>query len=147
MRYLALDVGNRRVGVAVGNSELRLATPLAVIERESIARDAEQLRALVDKYDVDALVVGLPCHSDNTASEQEQLTREYAEQLRPRLALPLIYHDERYSTFAALAQQRARGIEEKRGRATIDASAAAVILQDYLDHLDEGSTRQPDDAG
>lgn len=139
MRYLALDVGNKRVGVAVGSSEGRIATPLTVIQRASIEQDAAALGKLVAEYDAEQLVVGLPRNTDNTESEQEKLTRRYIGQLEPLLGLPVVYFDERYSTAAAMQQQRTRGLSEKRGRATLDANAAAVILQEFLDSIETGN--------
>lgn len=139
MRYLALDVGNKRVGVAVGSSEGRIASPLAVIRRGTIEQDAAALSRLVREYDVEQLVVGLPRNTNNTASDQEILTRRYVAQLEPALGLPVVYHDERYSTATAMQQQQERGLDEKRGRATLDANAAAVILQDFLDSIGTGN--------
>lgn len=136
MRYLALDVGNKRVGVAVGSSEARIATPLTVIERTRVEQDAARVLELAREYEVEQIIVGLPRNADNSASAQEELTRAYVKQLEPALHLPITFYDERYSTSAALAQQRARGTSEKRGRATLDANAAAVILQDFFDQLD-----------
>lgn len=136
LRYLALDVGNKRIGIAVGSSEARIATPLTVIERASIEQDAARVLNIVREYDVEHIIVGLPRNANSTPSEQERLTRNYIEQLKPALALPFTFYDERYSTSAAMRQQRARGISEKRGRATLDANAAAVILQDFLDNLE-----------
>ncbi|HZQ10360.1 MAG TPA: Holliday junction resolvase RuvX [Anaerolineae bacterium] len=136
MRYLGLDIGNRRIGIAVGSTEARIATPLRVLERKNIEHDAARILDLVREYDVDAIIAGLPRNADNTPSEQEQLTRAYVAQLTPLLGLPISLYDERFSTFAALLQQRARGIREKRGRAKLDADAAAVILQSFLDSLE-----------
>jgi len=133
MRYLALDVGNKRVGVAVGSSESRIATPLGVIERASIEADAAHLLDMLHEYDVEHIIVGLPRNADNSSSTQETLTRSYIEKLQPSLSLPISFYDERYSTSAAMQQQRERGINEKRGRSKLDAGAAAVILQDFLD--------------
>ena len=143
MRYLALDVGNKRVGVAVGSSEGRIATPRAVIPRANIEQDSARILELVREYDVEQIIVGLPrnapSEANNTTSAQETLTRQYIEQLRPLLNLPLTFYDERYSTATAMQQQRARGVNEKRGRTTIDARAAAVFLQDFLDNLETKS--------
>lgn len=135
MRYLSLDVGNKRVGVAVGNSVTRLALPLAVITRTNPTQDAAQLAEMIRAYEVELLVVGLPRNADGGVGEQAALTRAYAAQLEALLALPLYFQDERYSTATAQRAQRARGFDAKRGRATLDASAAAVILQDFLDSL------------
>jgi putative Holliday junction resolvase len=63
------------------------------------------------------------------------LTRRYVEDLKEHLDFPFLFYDERYSTAAAMGQQRERGVSEKRGRSTLDAGAAAVILQDFLDSL------------
>lgn len=133
MRYLALDVGNKRVGVAVGSNERRIATPLTVMQRVTIEQDVAALQKLIHEYDVEQLVVGLPRNTNNTESDQEKLTRSYIEQLQPALGLPITYFDERYSTATAMEHQRSRGLSEKRGRATLDANAAAVILQEFLD--------------
>ncbi len=136
VRYLALDVGNKRVGVAVGSNEARIATPLDVLQRASIEQDAARLLKLIQEYDVEQIIAGLPRNADNSASEQEALTRAYIAKLEPLLGLPMSFYDERFSTAVALNQQRNRGISEKRGRATLDANAAAVILQDFLDSLE-----------
>lgn len=135
MRYLGLDVGNKRVGVAVGNSETRIASPLAVMVRKTLAEDAAQVAEWVREYDVEQLVIGLPRNADASAGEQERLTRAYVEQLQTYIMLPFRFQDERYSTATAVRAQQARGLNEKRGRVTRDASAAAVILQDFLDSL------------
>lgn len=135
MRYLGLDVGNKRVGVAVGNSETRIASPLAVIVRKTPAEDAALVAGWIREYEVEVLVVGLPRNTDDSTGEQERLTRAYVAQLQPLIALPFQFQDERYSTATAQRAQQARGMNEKRGRVTLDASAAAVILQDYLDSL------------
>jgi putative Holliday junction resolvase len=135
MRYLGLDVGNRRVGIAIGSSEARIATPLEVMLRKDIERDAAHLLKIIRAYEVEELVAGLPRNTDNTEGEQERLTREYVARLQAELALPIRLYDERYSTATAMQAQRERGVDEKRGRARLDANAAAVILQDFLDSL------------
>jgi putative Holliday junction resolvase len=98
-------------------------------------QDAAQLAEMIRAYEVELLVIGLPRNADGSVGEQAALTRAYAAQLEAQLALPLYFQDERYSTATAQRAQRARGFDAKRGRATLDASAAAVILQDFLDSL------------
>ncbi len=135
MTFLGLDVGTRRIGVAVGSTDLRLATPLGVIARTTLARDVEQIRAWIGQYGAETIVVGLPCELDGSIGAQAETVMHYAQDLAPQLGLPLEFFDERYSTAEALRQRRARGVSDKRGRATIDAAAAAIILQDFLDAL------------
>lgn len=134
MTYLALDLGSRRIGIAVGNTEVRLATPLRVIERTTPGEDAVRLRRLAEEYGADELIVGLPREVDGSVGPQAEWVANYAEQLRQVLDMPIQFSDERYSTAEALARLRAAGMKDKQGRATIDAVAAAVILQDFLDH-------------
>lgn len=134
MTYLALDLGSRRIGIAVGNTEVRLATPLRVIERTTPGEDAVRLRRLAEEYGADELIVGFPREVDGSVGPQAEWVANYAEQLRQVLDMPIQFSDERYSTAEALARRRAAGMKDKQGRATIDAVAAAVILQDFLDH-------------
>ncbi len=135
MTYLALDIGARRIGVAVGSTDVKLATPLAVIAHESVEADAARIRALVAQYDAERIIVGLPRELDGSIGPQAQKVMTFTERLASLVTLPFEYYDERYSTAQALDRQRETGIDEKRGRATIDAAAAAVILQDYLNSL------------
>ncbi len=129
-RTLALDVGNRRIGVAVSDVTKLLAKPLGVIDRK--AEDAlARVLALLREQDADEIVVGLPIHADGRASEQSHLVRQFADALASQVAVPVKYVDERHST------QDAKAIiaEQKRHKQPIhdDAIAAAVILQRYLD--------------
>lgn len=133
MTYLALDIGTRRIGVAVGSTELKIASPLGVIERAKIEHDAYEIRALVEQYDVTRIVVGLPRELDGVIGGQAENVMQYISRLQTHLVLPFEFFDERYSTVDALARRRAAGVTDKRGRATIDALAAAVILQDFFD--------------
>ncbi len=135
MTYLALDVGARRIGVAVGNSEMRLATPLRVIKRGTIEADATRLLALAEEYGATRLVVGLPRELDGSVGTQAQFVMDYVERLGPALRFPYEFFDERYSTSEALAGRRSAGVSDKQGRATIDAMAAAVILQGFFDSM------------
>ncbi len=135
MTYLALDIGARRIGVAVGSTDIKLATPLAVIQHETVEADAARVRTLAAQYDAERIIVGLPRELDGGIGPQAQKVMAFVERLAQHVALPFEYFDERYSTAQAIDRQRAMGINDKRGRATIDAAAAAVILQDFLNSL------------
>ena len=122
-----------RIGVAVGNTELKLATPLRVIRRGSVEADSASVRALADQYGVERLLIGFPCELDGSVGAQAQRVIKYAEELSRAMRMPFELFDERYSTAEALARRRTAGLSDKRGRSTIDAVAAAVILQDFFD--------------
>lgn len=133
MKYLALDVGDRRVGAAIGDSDLRIATPIDVIERRSVEQDTRAFSGLASKYSVDQLIVGLPRNMDESVGPQAESVREYAEKIARGLSLPLTLWDERLTTVDAAARIAATGAHGKKSRRTLDAIAASVILQDYLD--------------
>ena len=135
-RYLGIDHGSKRLGLAVGDTDMGLATPLKQLESSGTPRgDAEQFRPLIEEYDVDAIVIGLPINMDGTEGDQAKLVRRYGEALAKELGLPLEFWDERLSSAAAdsLLNEREELTMKKR-KARRDALAAKTILQGFLDH-------------
>jgi putative holliday junction resolvase len=138
VRRLALDVGERRIGVAVSDPTGLLASPLLVIRRGSKAEDFQRIVALVREQATVELVVGLPLASDGSLTAQARRIQRYiaalAEALKEEgLDLPILYQDERQSTASAQEAMIAAGRRARERRARMDAVAAAVILQEYLD--------------
>jgi putative holliday junction resolvase len=134
MRYLGLDVGDRRIGVAFGETEVRMATPVQVIVRASPEQDARAIAKLVGEYAAEQIVVGLPQNMDGTQGAQAELVRVFAEQVAPIVKLPVWFWDERLTTVEATRRIHETGARGKKSRRALDAIAAAVILQDFLDH-------------
>ena len=119
--FLAFDFGLKRTGVAVGNRLTRSATPQATIRAEGDAR-WPLVEARVKEWQPDALVVGVPYHTDGAAHDNTRRAQRFARQLRGRLGLPGYEVDERYSTTEAHSQ----------GARDADAAAAAIILEQFL---------------
>ncbi len=134
--WLALDIGDRRIGLAVGSDDARLARPLRVLTRGSKEQDFEAIARAVKEVGAEALLVGLPLNMDGSEGPQAKRVRKYAERLRRRLGLPLRYHDERLSSFIA-DQILAEKPRKKARRQPNDAIAAAAILQSFLDQDQE----------
>ncbi len=137
-RLLALDVGDRRVGVAVSDATGLIATPLTVLRRRSRAQDFRRIANLARERGVEGVVVGHPLNADGSAGPQAQRVERYAEALAEALpaeglGLAVILWDEYGSTQRAQAAMIAAGRKARKRRERIDAVAAAVILQDYLD--------------
>ena len=133
MRLMGLDLGERRIGVAVSDPGRVLARGIEVIERRSVEKDLAAIARLAEEYEVEAIVVGYPRRLNGTAGEEAKKAEAFAAQIEAHLELPVILWDERLSTVRA-ARAVAEGGKRKR-RLGIDAVAAVVILQDYLDSL------------
>ena len=133
MRVLALDVGDKRVGVAISDPSQIIARSLKVIQRGSRRADFAAVARLVEEYEVETVVVGHPRSLDGTVGEQAKKVEHYAAGLTEVLAVPVLLWDERFSTVSADRLMKEAGLRGKKKRERIDAVAAAVILQDYLD--------------
>ncbi len=136
---LAFDYGEKRIGVAVGNTLTRNARALVVVENRNRDYRFEQIGKLVDEWKPNAIVVGMPMHPDGTPHEMSALAKRFGNQVNGRFNVPVQWVDERYSSVDAKADLRARRVRTNaRGRFDdIDAEAARVILQQYLDGLSD----------
>ena len=132
--YLAFDFGTLRVGVASGNTLLGRATPLQTIDAPGDAR-FQKIAALIAEWRPDALVVGIPCHPDGAPHENTARAERFARQLEGRTGLAVHRVDERYTTVEAESRERAAGGGGRRF--DIDAASAALILDQYLQALDD----------
>jgi putative Holliday junction resolvase len=132
-RAIGLDVGERRVGVAIADELGLLASPLATIERKK--GDLGEIRDLAKTWGADRLIVGLPTGMSGREGPQAAAVRGFAEQLREMLEpeTTVEYWDERLTTVVAERMLRASGARRDKRRDRVDALAAAVILQGYLD--------------
>lgn len=130
---LAFDFGTKRIGIAVGNTLLRRASPLETIDDEKTDTRFARIAALLQEWQPSALVVGLPANDDGTPHALTELCRRFANRLRGRFKLPTILLDERYTSLAASAQLNEEGIHGMKQKSLIDQYAAQQILQAYFD--------------
>lgn len=133
MRYLGVDLGRARIGLALADDVLRHARPFRVVQRHGEAKDLATIAEAARDYEVERAVVGLPLNMDGSEGPAARLSREFAPKLAAALGVPVELFDERLSTFEAETRLRDRGISAKDARARVDAEAAAVILQAWLD--------------
>lgn len=133
VRYLCLDIGERRVGVAASDPGGRVAVPVEVLVREPGLSLAAQLEPVIEEYGAEALVVGLPVRTDGTFGPEVSAVREEATELAAELAIALHFWDERFTTRIAADAAAQMGASSRRRRGNIDHMAAAVILQGFLD--------------
>ena len=130
-RYIGIDYGEKRIGLAVADEELMLAVPHRVFELSgNLEEDMEHL-ALIVKSEADMVIIGLPLSKDGTEGPMAQRVRQFAEDLQHRIDLPVIFQDERMSTRANAGLLQGMPTEERKKLE--DALAAAGILQTWLD--------------
>jgi putative Holliday junction resolvase len=129
---IGFDFGERRIGVAVGETETRIANPLGAIEESANEARFRAIGKLVDEWQPAAFVVGRPRHSDDSPHAVAKLAEKFARRLSARYGLPVAFVDETLTS--ATAQAELRGMRTRAGRKSdVDALAATMILQSYLD--------------
>ena len=133
MSLLGFDFGEKRIGVAVGHLETRLATPLAVLHELSNDERFARIAALIAEWQPSALVVGLPVHMDGTEHELTRLARKFGNRLTGRFGLPVEFADERLTSAVADDLLREIGKKARARKEHLDAVAACQILQAWLD--------------
>jgi putative Holliday junction resolvase len=139
MRVLGVDPGEVRVGLAISDPRGLIAVPLGVYTRVGAA-DPEEIAAVAVREEAELIVVGLPLSSDGSVGTQARLAQRLAHAIERAAKVPVVFWDERFSTQQAGRAMIQGGTSRKRRRRGLDAAAAAIILQEYLD-----CHRQPDD--
>lgn len=138
-RMLGLDIGERRIGVAISDELGMIASPVGMIPRASDV--VAEVRSLIAKYNAVGLVAGLPIGLSGREGPQAALVREFTDALAAEIDVPLDYWDERLSTAVAERSLIEGGTRRNKRKERVDAVAAAVILQGYLDNQRWQKTR------
>ena len=132
-RLLGLDIGERRIGVALSDPLGITAQRLTIIERQGVAQDLSAIAELVTTHQVEAVIVGLPLTMRGETGEQAKLVQALAEQLAARISCPIRFIDERLTTAQSERALLETDTSRKRRKGLIDQLAAQLILQSYLD--------------
>lgn len=130
---LGFDYGTRQIGVAVGQMITGQARELCVLKAQNGVPDWQQIEALLKEWQPDALVVGLPLNMDGSPSEMSERAEKFAQRLHGRYQLPVHTHDERLTTYEAKGQRLAQGQRGGYRERPVDAIAAALLLQGWLE--------------
>lgn len=129
---MALDVGDRRIGIAITDALGLTVQGRPTRIRTNLDDDIDHIRMLVEENHVRELVVGHPVHMDGTPSRQTEKTEAFGRQLESLLRIPLIFWDERLTSFAAEEHLKELGLNWRKRRKHVDELAATLILEDYL---------------
>ena len=146
IRYLGIDYGLKRIGLAVSDAETRIAFPHITIEaRGSLTDQARAVASHAEDLGVDAAVVGLPMNMDGTEGGQAKITRAFGDELMRVTNLPVHYQDERLSSRTAWEKLASAGVKARPGKGKIDRLAAQVILQSFIDAREATDRVEPNE--
>ena len=132
MRIMSLDVGEKRIGVAMSDSLAMFATPLTILAAKA-PEIFREIASLVKEHQVDLLIVGLPLTLQGGVGHQAEWVQVFVQDLEGEVRVPIEFVDERLSTVEAVRYMQDASVKKERQKAMVDAVAAAVILQSYLD--------------
>ena len=133
MRVMALDVGDKTIGIAISDALLLTAQARPTLRRKDLKSDLEILRHLAEENEVHEIVIGNPLHMSGHKSPQSEKVALFAEQLHKVLDIPQVFWDERLTSFAAEQHLEELGLNWRKRRPHVDKIAAMIILQNYLD--------------
>ena len=133
MILLGIDYGTQRTGVAVSDPMGILASPVGVLHGSSLKKNVTELAAIAKERRVEKIILGLPLRTDGTKGDKAQVCEHFAERLREVCGLPVELWDERFTTVDAHRALHASGKRAKAHKPIVDAVAAVILLQSYLD--------------
>ena len=133
VRVLAIDYGERRLGLALSDPSARVAQPLTVVERSNDRQAVDSITGLLDDYEVTQIIVGDPRSLSGEAGAQATKVKKFAAALREACDIPVETYDERLSSKEARSQLAAAGVSGRRAKGLVDKVAASLFLQSYLD--------------
>jgi len=135
MRMMALDVGVKRIGIALSDPLMITSQGLETYYRKTLAEDLSHYQRIIKDYQVNRLIVGLPVDLYGNPGKKADEIKEYIDRIKPDLGIPVEFYDERYTT--KIAENIMLSANEKRSkrRQSIDMLAAQIILRDYMEHM------------
>jgi len=136
-RYIGLDIGDKRIGVAISDPLGYTAAGLETITRINSDKDVRLVQEIAARHGAVLLVLGLPLNMDGTSGPQAEKVKSFGRKLARATDLPVVYEDERLSTISAIRTLTLQGVKTGKNRELVDRQAAAIILQRFLDRQDD----------
>lgn len=134
-RYLGVDYGKERVGIALSDETGTMASPLEVLPLKPFRKFLGAMKRIIREHEISCIVVGIPRNMDGSYGPSAEAARDFATRLREALTVPIEPFDERLTTVQASKSLRDAGKSAKKQKKQIDSAAAQIILQTYLDYL------------
>ena len=133
MRYLAIDHGQKRTGLAVSDASETLVSPHSIITTTKEEELLRRILEILDTEEIEAVVIGLPVNMDGTEGSRSKIVRHFASALQQRIRQPVLLHDERLSSFEAESLVSQLELTHKKKKKRLDAIAAAAILRSFFE--------------
>ena len=137
MKYMAFDIGDKRIGIAVSDPFCQMALPLETYYRKNFVKDLQYLANLAKERYVDFIVCGLPLNFDGSESEQTLKTKSFVEELKKYTTIPIVFEDERFTTLEARRVLIEGNVSRKDRKSVIDKIAASYILEGYINKVNK----------
>lgn len=134
MNYLGLDIGQKRIGVAVSESGV-IAKELCTISVVNLEQALEKITNLINVHKIQKVIVGLPKNMDGTHSDYTYEVRSFTDRLRQRIDIPVVFEDERLTTVEAERQLKQQGVTNHKLKERVDSFSAALILEQYFEKI------------
>ena len=147
MRIMALDIGEKRIGIAISDPKERVASPLAVLDAVQVERGEKPFTRLLEDWEPELFLCGLPLTLNGEEGPQAQRVRKVAQAISARFHIPIEFTDERLSSREAKRILREEGLDERAMRGKIDMIAASVFLQAWLDEKASDNADAPVSSG
>lgn len=135
MRIMGLDLGSHTIGIAISDELGMTAQGLKTIRRRSMGEDLQEMMMIIDEYEIEKIVVGLPKNMDGTLGKQAEIVFQWITDCKKKIHLPMVTWDERLSTVGASKILLEADLSRKKRKKVIDKLAAVLILQGYLDQI------------
>ena len=132
MQILGIDYGRKRLGLAVCG-DLKIASPLELIERTNSKKDFEALQKVIEKHEIEKIVVGFPKNMDNSVGEMAKEAQSFSDLLKNHFSIPTVLWDERLTSVQAERAMIDAGVSRNKRKKSSDSIAAALLLQNYCD--------------
>tara|TARA_B100001142_G_scaffold91908_1_gene93709 strand:- start:90 stop:506 length:417 start_codon:yes stop_codon:yes gene_type:complete len=134
-RFLAIDHGEKRVGLAISDPNKIISKPLKTLILSDLQYFYQELLKIISDYDIEKLVIGLPVSMDGKKTQQTTKVEEFKTYLQNKIDIPIVMFDERLSSISAKKSLISQGVKTGYNKSQIDQTAAAIFLQQYLDTL------------
>ena len=135
MRIIGLDVGTKTIGVAVSDIMGWTAQGITTVKRSDPDSDVIEIKKLIEDFEAEQVMIGLPLNMNGSAGPSVDMVRQFGDQLKAEISIPIVYRDERMSTMAAERYLLEGDVSRKKRKKVIDKMAAVFVLQGYLDYL------------